>query len=176
MNKLRFLTLLLLVVAGVNGWGQSEIDSERSTVDFTISNNGKEVKGSLKGITGTIFFSPDMIGKSHFSASIPVKNIRTGNTVRDEHLLQEDFFFAANFPNIDFMSTGVTQTAAGYVLNGKLTFHGISKEVSIPFTYSADDKKFEGAFELMRLDYGVGDDDTKAIGNSVSISLVCYTK
>ena len=65
-----------------------------------------------------------------------VASIDTGNADRDEHLRSPDFFDVAKFPKLEFRSTGITKTSAGYAIRGDLTIHGVTRPVTLDATLS----------------------------------------
>lgn len=88
-----------LLVSSVNG----NFDTFDGSIDFDY------MKKELKGLKGTV----------------SVGSIDTDNTKRDNHLKSEDFFDAAKFPEIKFVSTKVD----GEYLWGDLTIKGVTKNV-----------------------------------------------
>ena len=55
--------------------------------------------------------------------------INTNEPKRDEHLKSPDFFDAAKYPTITFVSKSARKTADGIAVTGDLTIHGVTKEV-----------------------------------------------
>jgi polyisoprenoid-binding protein YceI len=60
-------------------------------------------------------------------------SIDTAVAPRDADLRSQNFFDAAKFPEITFTSTRIAKRGKGYVAEGRLTMHGVTKEVSIAF-------------------------------------------
>ena len=83
----------------------------------------------------------------------------------DGELKSADWFDAAKYPAIRFVSTKVVQTAPNKAdITGDLTFHGVTKPVTLAATFvgSGDNplsKKYTVGFDatttLKRTDYGV---------------------
>ena len=66
--------------------------------------------------------------KARFSA--PIRSISTNNEQRDAHLQANDFFDAANHPNLTFVSDRLEQLDdVEYKLYGTLTMRGVSRPV-----------------------------------------------
>lgn len=65
-----------------------------------------------------------------------VASIKTGDDQRDGHLQSADFFNAAEFPEIKF----VTQKVAGDKIHGDLTIKGITKPVVLDFDFGGINK------------------------------------
>ena len=105
-------------------------------------------------------------------------NIRIAQ--RDAHLKSPDFFDAAKFPTITFVSTKFTPTA----ITGNLTMKGVTKEVTIPVTISGPVKTMAGgqaigitgSVTINRQDYGINwnktlDQGGLAVSNDVLINI-----
>jgi polyisoprenoid-binding protein YceI len=66
--------------------------------------------------------------------AISAKSIDTDNDKRDEHLRSPEFFSVAQFPDITFESTQVTDVdkkANSAKIHGNLTMHGVTKPVTL---------------------------------------------
>ncbi len=133
---------------------------------------GQTCNGRIGGLQGTIDFDTIKPEQSVFDVTLDVPTLKTGNAKRDAHLQKEEYFNAAEFPQIKFKSTHVDKTVAGYTVTGALTIKAITKQISIPFKFISNRIKgrFEGAFEINRLDYGVGK-KTAFLKNNISIRL-----
>lgn len=141
------------------------------SVKFVGDHPKNDPSGEFKGLTGKISFDPANLAASSFNASIEVATINTGNGMKNTHAKSEMWFDAAKYPTISFASTSITKGDAGYIANGKLTMHGVTKDISIPFTF--ENNVFAGTFEINRLDYNVNvaEPDHGAAKFKVSISV-----
>ena len=173
---LRLLLLSFAMISFSHSVHGQSIDSENSIVSFSVSNMGfNTVKGTFKGMKGTVNFDLDNLSTSSFEVCIDASTIHTGNTKRDKHLKNEDFFEVDKYPSICFKSTQVTKTNSGYQAIGILSMHGISKRVEIPFTYN--NNEFVGQFKLNRFDYKVGEGTGKfMVGKEIEIKIVSVVK
>src|SRR5262249_45029565 len=86
------------------------------------------------------------------------------NAQRDGHLKSPDFFDVEKFPTITFKSSKIVGKGKDvYDVTGTLTMHGVSKEVTLPVTFTGFGKGMQGAelagFEtqttLNRKDFGI---------------------
>ncbi|MDO5502380.1 MAG: YceI family protein, partial [Actinomycetia bacterium] len=91
-------------------------------------------------------------------------SVDTRNEQRDEHLRSNDFFGSEEHPEITFVSTSVQETGKdSFDLTGDLTIKGITKSITIPFTFegAATDPfgnvraGFEGEVKVNRKDFGI---------------------
>ena len=145
---------------------------EKSEVKFTIKNFGLNTSGSLNGLKGTLIFNAADVAASSFNVSVDVNTINTGIDARDSHLKKEDYFDAAKFPAISFVSTNISGSNNGYTVTGNLTIKGVTRTISFPFTVQnqAADIILTGNFSLNRKDFGVGG-SSAVLGNNVDVSL-----
>jgi polyisoprenoid-binding protein YceI len=94
-----------------------------------------------------------------------VNSINTNSEKRDDHLRSPDFFDVAQFPVITFVSDSIALDGDEYLAYGKLTMHGVTKDVVIPFEYiGVQESPFKqglfvtslvGEFDIKRSDYGM---------------------
>jgi polyisoprenoid-binding protein YceI len=123
-----------------------------------------KVRGAFNAFEGTAHLDANDPSKSHASLSIDVVSVDTRQPQRDEHLRTNDFFDAATFPKITFVSTAVAKVDdETFRMTGDLTIKDVTKSVSIDFAYngSATDPYgnqrvgFDGSTVINRKDYGV---------------------
>jgi polyisoprenoid-binding protein YceI len=109
------------------------------------------------------------------TGSIDVASIDTNSDKRDEHLRGADFFDVERYPKITFESTGVKDVDAAAKtgkLEGKLTIHGVTKDVvlDVAFTGAGQDpwgnKKagFTAETKINRKDFGLNWNQTLETG------------
>ena len=123
-----------------------------------------KVRGSFTEFSGSAHFDADNLSNSSLELTIQSSSITTGNSDRDGHLRADDFFDAAVFPEITFISKDFKQVdGERYSITGDLTMKGIAKSVTIELEYtgSAVDPYqnqrvgFEGKASLSRKDWGL---------------------
>ena len=123
-----------------------------------------KVRGSFNEFEGTAAFDGANPANSHAEVTIKAASIDTRNAQRDEHLRSNDFLAMQEHPEITFISTGVRQVdETTFELTGDLTIRGVTKSVTIPFTFEGAAKDpfgnlragFEGSVAINRKDWGV---------------------
>ena len=176
MKKLTFLLALLLLSSFSYLQAQQIIDTNSSGIKFHITGGGIfKVKGTFKGMQGDFSFNANNLDASRFNICIDAATINTKNKKRDAHLKNPDFFEVETYPNICFESTSISQNSNGFVTNGKLTIHGVTKDVAIPFTFK--NNTFTGTFTLNRFDYNIGQDfGTMRVGKEATITITCVVQ
>jgi len=86
-------------------------------------------------VDGTITYDPDNVGASSVQVTIPLAGLDSHVEAFDEHLRSDDFFDAANHPEITFSSTGVEAVGEDRLkVAGDLTLRGITKPVVLDVT------------------------------------------
>ncbi|MCW2711597.1 MAG: hypothetical protein JWP24_1791 [Marmoricola sp.] len=122
------------------------------------------VRGQFGEFEGSAHIDTANPGSSSAKVTIKAASINTGQADRDGHLRSGDFFDVEQYPEIDYVVTGVTRTdATTWRLSGDLTIKGVSKPVSVDFesTGSARDPfgnlrvGFEGSTTINRKDWGL---------------------
>ena len=107
------------------------IDPDHSNIQFKIRHLMiTDVKGTFGKVKGVIRIDEKDMSLSAVEVTIEIDSINTGVAKRDEHLKSNEFFDAARFPTMTFVSRKVTQSGKGQMkILGDLTIRGISREV-----------------------------------------------
>jgi polyisoprenoid-binding protein YceI len=107
------------------------IDPDHSNVQFKIRHLMiSDVKGTFGKVKGAIRMEEKDVTQSAVDVIIEIDSINTGVAKRDAHLKSDEFFDAAKYPTMTFVSGKVTQIEKGRMkILGVLTIHGISREV-----------------------------------------------
>ena len=144
--------------------GTWSIDATHTRIGFVARHAMvTKVRGAFNDFEGTAVVGPDL-STSTVSLTIQATSVDTRNEQRDGHLRSNDFLAMEEFPEITFVSTGVTATGdASLELTGDLTIKGTTNAVTIPFDFegTATDPYgnlragFEGSVVISRKDYGV---------------------
>lgn len=148
---------LFLLSVSVHAQDSWKVDSTR--VVFHISNAGLDVEGTVVGIEADIKFFKNKPSKSLFTATANSVTIQTGIKLRDKHLKKSDYFDSEKYPTIKITSKQITKSKDGFESLSSVTIKGITKDITIPFTFNQTNNKaeFEGSFSLNRLDFGLGE-------------------
>jgi polyisoprenoid-binding protein YceI len=128
-------------------------------VKFAIKNAGIKVDGSFSELDALIIFDEKETNNS-FKATVAANTINTGIDARDNHLKKESYFNVEKYPFITIESSKITALGKGkYLANCTVKIKGITKQISLPFTYSFVNNiaLIKGNFVLNRLDFKVGE-------------------
>ena len=162
-----------------------QVDPVHSTVGFAIKHLGlSEVRGGFTNFTGKISYDPAKPEEFKASGTVEVASINTGNKMRDDHLRGAEFFDAAKLPEIKFETTGVKKEDGEWVVTGKFTLHGVTKDIKLRGELNGPVQDPWGktriglaaTTKINRLDYGITwnktlDKGGLMIGEEVKISL-----
>lgn len=160
--------------------GKYSVESgENSHAEITFQLDGlKDTKGGFDKFSIDLKI-PEAYTESKLKVEIQAKSINTGNEMRDEHLLEEDFFDTKKFPKITFESEVVEFLDSSYVAKGNLTLLKETKPLEVPFKHLGAGKNdagkefeaFEGTFSFDRIAFGMK--ESASVGNIVTVSFYC---
>jgi len=147
------------------------VDNDNA-VTFVIKNFGIDTKGEFKGLRGNIQWNEENPVASIINVSVNAGTINTAIDSRDKELKEEGYFNVDKYPNISFVSTGITPGNGAYKVTGNLTIKGTTKSITFPFTASktVNGYLFSGNFTINRIDFGVGK-SSMVLSNDVDVSL-----
>lgn len=164
-------------------------DAAHSNVGFSIPILGglSHVQGKFSDFTVEIVYDDKDVTKSTVRAVIKATSIDTGIERRDAHLRTPDFFDAEKYPEIVFQSTRVEQKGKELIAHGTFTMHGVTKEITLPFTINGVRKSADGKTTLgvtahttvNRRDYGINfarPDNPDFLGDLVEVKLDVITR
>jgi polyisoprenoid-binding protein YceI len=155
--KKTFLSIAVLAaLAGIFSFTlpQNWKIAEKYSISFTTSG----VSGIFKTFSGTLIFDEAQPASSKFDVSIDVASINTGNGMQNKHAKSDDWFDAAKYPSIRFVSKKFVKSGAGYLVTGDMQIHGVTKEFTIPFQFKQNggNANFQGTFNVNRNDFRIG--------------------
>ncbi len=143
---------------------QWNIDPAHSEVKFKVKHLViSTVTGTFRSVRGTVAANTPDFSDAVVRFEADVDSISTNNEQRDGHLKSADFFDAANYPTLSFVSTAVSRKGDGrYEMKGDMTIRGTKRSIVLDVTYNGTVKGFDGdvaGFEitgvLNRQDFGL---------------------
>lgn len=117
--------------------GNWVLDKAHTNVRFSVSHLVvSDVDGSFTAFDGSMSSTKPDFSDAAINFTADVNSINTGNENRDKHLKSDDFFNAATFPQIKFVSKSFKPLGnSKYSLTGDLTIRDITKTVTFDVTY-----------------------------------------
>jgi polyisoprenoid-binding protein YceI len=117
------------------------LDRAHTTIEFVVRHLMiTKVRGRFTAFDGRIETAPGGELPTAISATIEAASIDTREEQRDAHLRSADFFDADNYPQLTFESTRIGGTPSEMTIDGKLTMHGVTRDVSLTGTYEGSTK------------------------------------
>ncbi len=142
-----------------------KLDPAHTEIKFKVKHlMVTNVTGQFNVFDGTVESNKPDFSDANISFEADVNSIDTKNEQRDTHLKSADFFDAANFPKLNFVSKTINKKSEGeYEVIGDITIRGTKKEIKLAVTYNGTVSGFGGTevagFEitgkLNRFDFGL---------------------
>jgi polyisoprenoid-binding protein YceI len=138
-------------------------DKVHSSIVFKIRHGGvANFYGRFNDMDGEIHYNAESPTDTRMAFTVKTASVDTNSKSRDEHLRAADFFNARQFGEIKFVSTGITKSGDGHVLNGDLTLQGETRPISATLSSidtgsirGKDALGFEARFEIKRSEFGM---------------------
>lgn len=178
------VALSLPSFASASTWN---IDPEHSNIGFKVRHMMvSNVKGSFEKAAGTVEINDKDITKSKVEVNIDINSVNTNIVKRDAHLRGPDFFDAAKYPTMTFVSKKVAKAGKDKLkVTGDLTLHGVTRQVVLdvegPSQESKDPwgnirKGASASTKISRKDFGLLynaalETGGVAVGDEVAITL-----
>ena len=164
--------------------GTWKADPVHSEIAFSVRHlMVSKVRGRFTSYDVTIVTSEDPQGSS-VAATIDLASIGTGSEPRDNHLRSADYFEVGKYPTMSYRFAGIRRTGDGWVIDGELTLHGVTRQVPLavevngfgPDLRGGQRAGFSATAQISRRDFGIDisipiDGGGVAVGDKVSVSL-----
>jgi polyisoprenoid-binding protein YceI len=180
------LLIAVLLLSGNLLFGQDTwtIDKSHTEIFFSVKHLViSEVGGKFKEFDGGLKSTGDDFDGSEIQFKALVESINTDNEQRDGHLKSEDFFNAAEYPELNFDGK-LVKNGSGYVLKGEMTIRDVTKPITFKVQYNGTIKDpygntkagFKITGSIDRFDYGLKWNALMEAGGAVvdeEINIVC---
>ena len=138
-----FLTLLLEINLSAQTFSVDSKDG-RNQASFISDAPFEKIVGLASGLDATVMLNVnDITQKPMGKVLVPIKSIKTGIDLRDEHLRSENWLNAGKYPYAEFQLTGIKNPSSqklndgqrvNATLVGKFSVHGVTKNIEVPAT------------------------------------------
>ena len=135
MKTLLRVTFLIVIAVSIAWSVPSDtltVDPTHSAITFSIRHIVSRVQGRFTEFKGVVYYDEKHPEHSFVDMEVKASSINTDNSNRDKHLRSSDFFAVDSFPTLIFKSTKAVKTDQGLSLDGSITIHGISKDLTVP--------------------------------------------
>jgi polyisoprenoid-binding protein YceI len=109
-----------------------KVDPAHTTVEFVVRHLMiTKVRGRFTAFDGQVELTPGSELPASITASVNAASIDTREEQRDAHLRSADFFDVEAYPELTFESTRINGTPDDFTIDGKLTIHGVTRNVTL---------------------------------------------
>jgi polyisoprenoid-binding protein YceI len=151
------LTLALVSTSVVcAGPKRAELIKGESTISYHMSHPLHEFDAVSHDAIYRADVDPEKKEVTSVAAVVDVTTFDSGNSNRDSHAME--VIDAISYPEVRFVSSAISKTAGDSVLvTGKLTFHGVTREIVIPAAlhWSTERLDVHGAFDLSLTEFKI---------------------
>jgi polyisoprenoid-binding protein YceI len=159
----------ILAIGGIS----SKATKEKGKAEFSIRKGFGTVKGYFKKIDYEIKINPG--NSNSISGKALINNVYTGNSTRDKHLQNEDWFFTEKYPQISIKSTRIDKIIDNqYSGTFDITIKSKTKSKEIPFEIKVIEgqRHLVSTFNLSLGDYEIGGGFVSIlVGDQVTVNL-----
>jgi len=138
---------------------QWNVDHAKSRLGFSVLWSGQTFEATFKSWKADIKFDPADLAHSHADVTIDLDSEASAAPDNDDGLKGAEGFATSQFPTARFETTSFTAKGGdSYLAMGRLTLHGVSKTVALPFVLklSGDKAHVTGKTIVLRTDFGLG--------------------
>ena len=157
ITKLHVVALSLMtfsVIAGAQT-KQVELLKDESSITYRLVHPLHEIEATSKDATYQLEIDPIKKEIVSVSATVDVTTFDSGNSNRDSHAME--VIDAISYPEVSFVSSSITQSGDSLRVTGKLTFHGVTRDIvaMAASKWSPDKIEVRGSFVLSLTDFKI---------------------
>ena len=143
--------------------GDYALDTHHASVTLKLAHMGlSHYTMHFTKLTGGYTYNPAHPDATKVSLSIDPNSIQTDDPAFNTEIA-EKFLETAKYPTLTFVSTGITRTGNHGKMTGDLTFHGVTKPVTLNVDYRGfvammgqQHMGFSAETTIKRTDFGAG--------------------
>jgi polyisoprenoid-binding protein YceI len=134
------------------------------SLEFEFVQAGAVTQGHFRKFATELQYDENQLAASKLKVTVQIASLDTQDKDRDQTLAGNELFDTDKFPTAQYSATGLEKRGAGLEAVGKLTLHGVTREVRVPLTIRTTKSGVEisGETTIRRLDFGVGQGDWKS--------------
>jgi polyisoprenoid-binding protein YceI len=176
----RQLALAALVLVMLTGSAPARAESlrfriqpEASEITFRATSRLMNAEGRFGRFSGDVVADPAGPTGARINLTIDAASLDTGIEMRDKHLRSADFFDIERFPTIAFQSVRVESAGRRATVMGRLTLHGVTREIAVPVDVQITETALvaSGEFIVNRGEYAMNYNSfLNPIGNEVRVA------
>jgi polyisoprenoid-binding protein YceI len=126
--------------------------------NYAVQFSCDQASGIFKDIKASILFDEQAPANAKINVSVDAGSLNTGNALMNKHAKSDEALDVTKYPTITFTSKKITKNGGAYQVTGDLTLHGVTKEITVPFTFkkSGSAASFAASFNIKRSDFSIG--------------------
>ncbi len=150
-----FFLLMLPLVGAIAQVKVLDSNHDQSSITYTLVHPLHTVESTSKEIVYRLECDPAKQEIKAVSARVDVMSFDSGNSNRDSHAME--VVDAVTYPDATFLSSNVAQSGDSVVVGGRLTFHGVTKDIiaTVHPKWSSDKINFDGHFNISLTDFKI---------------------
>ena len=136
-----------------------------ASINFKIKHLGYSwLTGRFDKFSGSFTYDENNKAASKIKVEIDTNSVNSNHAERDKHLRSADFLETGKFPKASFESTSMEiKDGNKAIVHGKLTLHGVTKDIAINAEHLGGGKDpwggfrhgFSGIVRIALADYGI---------------------
>ena len=151
MNPKLLSVAFLLLVSGSPTVAQTkavELIKDESSMTYRLVHPLHKIEATSKAVVYNVQIDPVKKEVKTVTAQVDVTSFDSGNSSRDSHAME--VIDALTYPDASFTGTTISQQGDSLKISGKLTFHGVTKDVVVPAMAKWEQNKLDvtGDFDL----------------------------
>jgi polyisoprenoid-binding protein YceI len=138
----------------------STINAAKSSITATFKQENVPVDAPFRSFSGHIDYDAAKPAAAKANLELDPGSIDLGSDDYSAEVRKKSWFDTATYPKATFSSTSIKPGAAGHFeATGTLTLKGKAQTIVVPVTVAtvAGATAFDGAFDISRAAYGIGD-------------------
>lgn len=153
------------------------VDHSKSRLGFSVQWSGQPFVATFKVWNAKIDFDPADLTRAKAMATVDLSSETSGLADNDDGLKGAEGFAVSLFPVARFETVSFAAKGANiYVATGRLSIHGVTRTITLPFTlsFAGDSVHMTGKTVVMRTDFGLGQGEWASpatIAHEVTISI-----
>ena len=159
MKKI-LLTLALATAFSAQAVEYTQVQPDKSAINFTYKQMGVAVDGQFRKFTSQITFDPAKPSAAKATFEVELASVDTGAPEGDQEVAGKPWFNTRAFPTARFVSGTVKPLGGNKVeVAGQLTIKGKTQDVVVPATFTPQGNSgvFDGSFTIRRADFSIGE-------------------
>jgi polyisoprenoid-binding protein YceI len=143
--------------AGAAGTVRYRIQPELTELRFKATSRLMDADGTFRRFAGEVTVDPKDARTARVTLTIEAASIDTGIRLRDNHLRSAEFLDVERYPSITFESVRVDPADRRATVVGRLTIHGVTRQLTVPIEVELAETTLlaRGELALRRSDFGI---------------------